>query len=486
MPAVPIPWPTTSLPGRYPGESQGQLINAYAAKVGEEVRIRRVAGLKPYLVIDPPTPKLIPRGQLEVTSNLIHVWDETVFVRNGSGVNVTAVNGLPGSDMVTLAHNMRQPTPEVVIVAAQTGAVVLDMNDLTVKPYPAGEVGSVTTVEYYSGYFFFTRANGTFLASELQQTEVLAGSFAYAEYTADRLWRTKSIGNALAVMSASSIEFWVDIGAVPFPCQRQNAIDVGLLAPFAVAGGANDWENGLLWVAGDWTVRMLKGYDAVVVSNDDVSREIRNAAMNCNTETEFVAQVYVFNAQAIWSLTTPFWTWEYNLATGSWHKRNSHAMPNWRAVFACNYQGRWITQDRSGFCRLSEVSPNVFDEEKERLRFRVESAPLKEFPANVRIPTLDIDMTVGLGETGTPSPWQTDPVVMVSWSHDGGANWGNPVARRMGMEGRYATKVTVNNLGRSTTQGVMIRLEVVDPVWVQLNSAISTRTKMSRPRAVNQ
>jgi hypothetical protein len=93
-------------------------------------------------------------------------------------------------------------------------------------------------------------------------------------------------------------------------------------------------------------------------------------------------------------------------------------------------------------------------------------------------------MTVGIGATGTPSPFQTSPTVMVSWSHDGGAKWGNPVARTLGGEGRYATKVTVNSLGRSTHHGCMIRLEVTDPVWVQLESAVSTRTKASRARQV--
>jgi hypothetical protein len=56
----------------------------------------------------------------------------------------------------------------------------------------------------------------------------------------------------------------------------------------------------------------------------------------------------------------------------------------------------------------------------------------------------------------------------------------------MGEEGRYSTKVTVNGLGRSTTQGTRIRLEVVDPVLVSLQSAIATRARGSRARAVNQ
>ena len=284
-------------------------------------------------------------------------------------------------------------------------------------------------------------------------------------------------------MGRKSIEFWVDVGASPFPLQRQAATDCGLLSQWAVAGGSNEWENGLLWVSGDWTVRMLQGYDGKVVSTDDVVNDIRNATMR---KDELYAQVYVFNAQAIWSLSCSQWTWEYNVSTGSWHKRESFQKLNWRGAFGCQFGPHWLVQDRHGTGCLFEVTPHVYDEDGERMRWKVESAPLKEFPANLRIPSIDIDMTVGLGEITKPSPYQTDPVVMVSWSHNGGANWSNPVARSMGKEGRYSTKITVNNLGRSTHHGTMFRLEVVDPVWVQLTSAISMRTKPSRSRAVNQ
>jgi hypothetical protein len=483
MPSVPIPWPTTALPGRHPGESQGTLVNAYAVKIGEQVRIRRTAGLRRYLTIDPPPALEIPRGQLQVLSNLLHAWDGALYIHRGDGSNTAAINGLAGSEPVTMAKNLRPITPDVVVVNEAAGAQLLDLADDTIKPYPGGSMSAVNSVEYYSGYFVFTRQDGTIIASELQSTTIEPGSEATAEYVADDLWRTKSIGSALAVMGAKSVEFWVDVASTPFPFQRSNVIDVGLISPWAVAGGSNEWENGLLWVSGDWTVRILRGTEAVIVSNDDVTNDIRHDA---HSKYDLVAQVYVFNAQAIWSLTClDKWTWEYNLTTGSWHKRHSHQRTAWRAVFATNYDNRWIAQDRAAPA-LQEIDPDTFDEDGDRLRFTVDSAPLKEFPANFRIPSLDIDMTVGLGRIGRPSPYETDPVVMVSWSHDGGANWGNPVARSMGKEGRYATKVTVNNLGRSTAQGVMFRLEVVDPVWVQLTGAVSTRTKVSRARAVNQ
>ena len=66
MAPVQIPWPTTALPGRHPGESQGTLVNAYAVKIGEQIRIRRTAGLKRFATPPTPSPKRIPRGMLDI------------------------------------------------------------------------------------------------------------------------------------------------------------------------------------------------------------------------------------------------------------------------------------------------------------------------------------------------------------------------------------------------------------------------------------
>lgn len=486
MAPVPIPWPTSALPGRHPGEGQGTLVNAYATQIGEQLRIRRTAGLRRYATPSPLSTLKIPRGMLDLGTTLLHAWDDKLMRLNADGTTTPVTGALPGRKPVTMAVNLRQtPMRDVVIVPESGGAVYYNVSTNTIEAYPTGAIPltTVNSVEYYSGYFIFTVINGTIIASDLQQAVIPDSSDATAEYAADDLYRSKNVGSALAVMGAKSTEFWVDVGQSPFPLQRQTSIDVGLLSPWAVAGGTNEWENGLLWVAGDWTVRMLQGFEARPVSTDDVVNDIRNASMRGD---ELYAQVYVYNAQAIWALTCSQWTWEYNVSSGWWNKRESYQQLNWRGAFGCHFGVHWIVQDWDGQGCLFEVSPNVFDEDGNRLRWRVESAPVKEFPANFRIPSIDIDMTVGTGEIDQPSPYQTDPVVMVSWSHDGGANWSNPLARTMGGEGRYATKITVNNLGRSTHQGTIIRLEVIDPVWVQLTSAISMRTKPSRSRAVNQ
>jgi hypothetical protein len=196
-----------------------------------------------------------------------------------------------------------------------------------------------------------------------------------------------------------------------------------------------------------------------------------------------VAQVYSFGEQGVFSITTPEWTWEYNTTTNAWHRRDSYGHPHWRATSATVFDRHWYVQDKHG-PQLLQVAPGIYRELDTRMRCRIESAPLKAFPATVRVPSVDIDISVALGKDNVPSPSETNPSGMISWSHDGGANWGRPLARSLGRVGRYSNKVTVNNLGRSTHHGIMLRIDVTDPVPVVLTHAVSTRVKPARPRGV--
>ena len=474
-----VPWPITALPGRRPGEGQGDLINAYASKVGDVVQIRRTPGLQRALAVGASS-LLPPRGMHGMPTRLIHVWDDEVH--SWDGTTDTTLTGTPvaTSDRFTFASNLRSdPVPDLVIVS-DVAAYFVDLDAGTVAAYPDGDLGSVTSVEYFSGYFFFTRSNGQIVASDLQNTDIDPLSVATAEYAPDPLLRLKNTGSALLAFGSRSIEVWVDVGSSPFPLQRQTALDIGLLGQWAVAGGTNEWGNGVLFVASDYSVRWMDGLTPKVVSNDDVAHDIFLQRANVDG---IVAQVYEFEGQAVFSITTDDWTWEYNLITGAWHRRDSYGQANWRATSAAAFNYRWYVQDTLN-AYLFEILPEHYWEDTERMRFRCESGPLKGFPASVRIPSIDIDCSVALGLTGVPSPFETDPAIMISWSHDGGANWSRPVARSLGQIGRYGAKVTVNGLGRSTHHGTRIRADVTDPVPVTITGGVATRASASRARQV--
>lgn len=484
---VQIPWPMTALPGRRPGDGQGDLINAYAVKLGDTVEIRRTPGLLREVAL-PVRLGRTPRGMHALPDRLFHAWDGEMRMYQGA-TDVKVTGSFPGTDRITMAHNMRDAGQNVVAVSA-TGVYLIDLatSTITAYPDPLANLGSVSSVEYFAGYFVFTKPSGYFVVSDLQSTDVPDLSFGKTEYSADTLYRAKAMSSVLLLMSSRSIEVWVDVATIPMPFTRQTTLDIGLIGPWAVAGGSTEWERGVYFVASDFTVRAMEGLQAKVVSNDDVAFDIYTAREHPDG---LIAQVYTFEQQAVFSLTSiqGGWTWEFNTTSGSWHRRDSYGLPYWRGSGATQYQNLWYVQDAlltASGGQLLEVAQEVFSEDGERLRFRAESGAIKAFPASMRIPSIDIDCIVGLGKTRVPSPYETEPVAMISWSHDGGANWSHPVARSMGKVGRYANKLTVNNLGRSTHHGVRVRVDIIDPVPATILGGVSVATKPSRARQVDR
>lgn len=486
MPAVPVPWPTTALPGRRPGEGYGDLINAYALKYGDQLEIRRTPGLRRAIQISDE--QRVPRGMFATNNRLYFVFDSTLHYRDSAGNDGVMAGSLAGATApVTFAVNLRPsdavtyPGPNVVMVEGDGAAAwLLDEQTNALAPYPDADLPFVTSVEYFAGYFFYVSPTNDMYASDLQNPEIPDFSTARAEYSPDPLLRLKMDGSVLLAMGARTIEMWVDVGSSGWPLSRQTTIDTGIIGQWAVAGGSNRWNNGVFFAANDYTVRHLNGTDPRLVSNDDVSQDIWTYRMK---PEQIWASCYDFEQQGIVSFTTPDWTWELNLSTNVWHRRDSYGIPHWRGVWATNWQNRWYVQDTK-HARVQQIMVNEYAEDGERMRFRAESAPLKQFPQSMRIPTLAIDMTNALGGQNVPSPYQTNPAAMISWSKDGGATWSRPVARSFGRIGRYAQKITVNGLGRSTAAGLRVRCDVVDPVPAVLRSGVALRTRSSGPRAV--
>jgi hypothetical protein len=69
----------------------------------------------------------------------------------------------------------------------------------------------------------------------------------------------------------------------------------------------------------------------------------------------------------------------------------------------------------------------------------------------------------------TTPPNVVAPMAAVSCSKDGGNNWGNPLIRQLGQQGRTkGVRISVKSMGLSNIQGVRWRLDVTDGVYVGL------------------
>jgi hypothetical protein len=449
-----IPFPVSSMPGQHPGEGQGRLVNAFCEVDGGLNTWRPVPGLVQFV----DTTLSTPRGMLAVEGVLYAAYEDTVVTVTENGVVTVLAGTLAGTEPVTWARNNKAGTPDVVVVS-DLGAWTV--TPTTVSAFADADLPSnPVSVSFLDGFMLFAIGDGSIYATGLNDVTVDALSFAKAESRPDGLIRGVTYGEQFYAFGPDTLEIWQNVGETPFPLQRATVVSVGLRGKWAIAGHEDGWDRELIFVASDGTVRRLSGATPEIVSTKDVERAIASVY-----DTSLLrACVYVEAGHPIWSLSAPTWTWEYNARTGYWHERQSYDQERWRGSTSCKFAGSWMVGDTlSGkLCRVSEAA---YDELGEHLPMIIESGPVKDFPSRIRIPSAFFDWTTGAAPlVGTEDA--TEPKVWVSWSHDGGGIWSEPIsARLLGGEGAFRQQVRVNRCGISTHHGTRWRLETSSPVY---------------------
>ncbi len=458
-----IVFPTSSAPGAEPQEGSGRLINCRAVKTEQGSRspilYKRPAGLREVLNITGHTHY---RGGIVIGSTLIVVLGLRVYAVTVSGTTFSAVNlgALSGTDTVTIARN-NAATPNIVAVCA-AGAFNLFTNSAPTS-FADGDLPAVNSVAGVDGYLIFTTASGQIWATALNAVTVASDAFTTAQVKPDGLRRGVSYRGEYFAMGDDSIQVFDETGDSPFPLvYKKITIPRGICGTNAVSGWEDGWANELIWVGEDSIVYKLDGYTPTPISNADVVRAISTAA----DRTLIEASVYMDGMDAIWAITSPGeWTWEYNKTTDRWNERSSYERDDWRARGAIKAFDRWIVgDDETG--KLASVDPTYRREYGDPLIWDLISGDNASFPARIKIPRVDLDFTAGIGNAAGEDPIETDPVVLIRFSFNGGRDWGNEIRRDLGAQGKGNQLVTVNRVGMTKAKGLRVWLRVADPVPV--------------------
>lgn len=468
---VSIPWPLSTAPGHRAQEAAGRLINAYAEPLinvpGRTAIWRRMPGLKSWGT----TSQTGPRGMLALPGVLYAGYSGRVMRFASAGGAGTLHGTLSGTAKCFWARN-NNSTPDVVVVDPDNGASVV--TSTTVANYPDSDVGQPNSVCSLGSYFFFTYGNGVCRASGINTTDINANDFVTAESNPDGLLRGIPYNGMLLLFGPNSLEFFSGavVNDTGFPFNRVTATPHGLAGRYAIAGHEDGYGKALLWVGTDNRVNLLKGgYEPTAVSSPALDLLI--AAVTDKDTLE--ASIHVIAGIPWWVLSSPAWTWAVNLNTLStgvgWSERESWGVEDgqftrWRGTQSHFAFGKWLIQDeQSG--NVLEIDAATKKEVVSPLRFMVESLPVLKFPANIRVPRADFDMTTGVGIATGEEPNETDPQVEISFCVDG-LNWSIPLLRSLGQQAKPRTRPFVRRCGLSMACGHRWRLVVTDPVDVAL------------------
>jgi hypothetical protein len=401
---VPIPFPLSSFPGANPQEGAGRLIGCYAEPLGEPSKPsapapqvwRGSAGLTRHA----NTAQSGYRGGLLVNNLSYEVFLNTALTVDAAG-NVNVLGAFPGTKKVSIARDQASPNADVVAVDVDNGAYQLSGGGAPVAYNGGGILPQPDSVCFQDTYFFFTIADGRVFASGQNALTQNALTFITCQAKADvTLLRGIAFSGLLFLFTTGSCEVWQDAAnpAPAFPYARYTVLEFGLVQSAAIAG----WETGfseLLWVAQDFGVYwMTPGSLAPVkVSPSDLDRLIQ-AQVRAGNLLE--AGCYSVGGKKFWHLSSPAWSWEFNLSTKKWNERQSlknGVYVRWRAASGHPAFNKWLVGDQQSG-NILFVDDTNYSEDGAFMLTRIESGPVRDFPQQLRIARADFDFDFGVGQ----------------------------------------------------------------------------------------
>lgn len=400
----PIPFPLSSFPGANPQEGAGRLINCYAEPLGEPQKpsapapqvFRGSAGLS----LHAQTSETNYRGGLQVKNLSYEVFQSNVVTVDVNGV-VNILGAMLGTKKVSIARD-QATNPDVVAVDVDNGAFILSGGGAPSSYNGGGNLPQPNSVANQDGYFFYTIADGRVFASPLNSVGTInALTFITVQAKADvTLLRGIPFQGYMHFFTTGHCEVWQDAAnpAPAFPYGRMTILEYGLVQSTAIAG----WETGfseLLWVAQDYGVYWLTpgSMSPVKVSPSDLDRLIE-AQVKAGNLLE--AGCYSEGGKKFWQLSSPAWTWEFNLTTKKWTERWSWKAGQYgRGRFTCGHPAfnKWLGGDQQSGNILFPDLTN-YTENGSPFLFRIESGPIKNFPQQFRIARADFDFDMGVGQ----------------------------------------------------------------------------------------
>lgn len=454
MPLVPISLGLKSNPARYKQGGSAVIINGFAEQVGEEGKtpwhIYATDGLQGFADLDAITPA---GGGVRAALNL----DGVLYSVAGTRVYKTTSNGV-----VTLLGSMnisttapvfmernRRSTPDIAIVC--DGLMYYVRADVLAQVTDV-DLLAPTSLSFVDGYFVIGTANNKWQIGAIDDASAWDPlDFARADANPDAVVTVSAMQSQAVIFGELSTEFHRNTGNADFAFEFVTSADVGCLA----AGSVQRLEQSIAFVASDRTVRMFVGYEARRVSSHAVERDIESL-----TDRSIIkSSTWVKDGHTFYSITAPgFWTWAYDTVTALWHRRKSYGRPDWRVTTVTAFAGKLIAGDADSG-KLYEMSAAFTDEAGDPLVTEVITPPVHAFPNEIRHDALFIDLERGVG-TGQGDPEDVDPEVMVDWSEDGGATFGNERCLKLGQQGKAVIRVDTWRLGVAPVDGRVYRLRI--------------------------
>lgn len=474
MPRVPIPLGQNYGKGRSNAAGLSQAVNMYGEEVVKDGRTNWVLYPTPGEVLFASIGGSAPRGQFTAGSISYAVVGTSLYSVTTLG-SVATLGTIEGSLPVDMFFNGAQLTVVAELKSYsydQTSNVLSEISDPNFERASSGDS--------LASYDIFAVAGTGKIRWRLVNTATFnANDFATAEAEPDNLRAVRKVGNEVALLGYTSTEWWYPTG----DSSPGNQFAKTSTAAVSIGCDARDTalvlDSGLTWVgrdgkAGGRAVYRAQGYSPRKISIPQIDVLLEQVSdptrLNAFARQEAGHLYYVLNNPGEWSF-------EWDISTNQWYPRKSGSFSifddvtgGWDATTFTVNGSKQIIGKSDG--NLYELQTGTYTADGEYIHREVTSPTIhnsgrRGFMGNLE---LDIETSVAL-ESGQGS----NPLMVMSYSKNGGKSWSQPRTAEMGVVGQHKYRCRWPGQLGSFRQ-LIIRFHCSEPVkvvilgcWADLN-----------------
>ena len=450
-------------------ECVNYFLESYPSGKGDKFVLRGCPGLTQW--IDVGTGKPI-RGMLQIGANLIVASNDKVF-RVTPGKTVTQVSG--SLDIADSVVSMAENGLQIMITNATGNGYIYTAADNSLQNITDPDFPGATQVTFLDGFFLVNKPDTSqFFKSGLNNGLTWDSlDFSSAGWKPDDLVGIFSDHRDLWLPGKNGIEIWYNTGSTTaFNFSRRDGaeIEVGLAAANSMA----NIDNAVFWVGrnekGQGRVFRALGFQAAVISDPAITE-----AINLYPDiSDIIGMTYLIDSHPMYEISSESGdqTFVFDSATNLWHERRSK-----RTIPGGTKIGRHRVQNHAFFAgehlmgdiqtgKIWEHRRDVYKEGSFHLPVIRTTMAMENEQDPISVLELQILFTPGVGlQSGQGS----DPVVIISWSRDGGKTFSNEHDISIGKVGEYENRARVLQLGQG--RNWVFKVKVTDPVLRDIMSS---------------
>ncbi len=316
------------------------------------------------------------------------------------------------------------------------------------------DFGGGVTVCFIDGYFLVNVPDsGIYQWSALYDGLSWDGAdTANAEGSPDNLVAVITVHRQVFLVGGHTVEVIYNTGASPDPFERVQGvfIEYGTQAPFSVIQTANT----VFWIGADSegqnVVWMAEGYQPSRISTTAIENYLNQYDTTTATSYTYQEDGHYF---VVWNVDGMPTSLVYDITEKQWHERafwntNLAQYTRDRANFHMYVFGKHLVSDyESGIIYDQSLSYN--DDNSNLIRRQRTLPYFTDDLEFLYFSQFQIDMQTGVGLASDSNTANTNPMISLRWSDDGGHTWSNEILVPIGKIGEYNTRAIWRRLGRS-------------------------------------